>query len=165
MNVGPSERGDALAVRLSLTKQCEYGIRLLLHLAAQPAAQRVTAGELAEACDVSAGNVPTIVNVLARSGILICSPGRGGGCELAVDPADLSMLQIIEVLDGPLEVAHCLLDSRRCHGRDPECAVHSAWSEGRDAAIRSLAQTSLADALRREREIARLSRRRATARR
>ena len=99
-------------MRLSLTKQCEYGIRLLLHLAAQPAEQRMTAGELAEACDISAGNVPTIVNVLARSGILICSPGRGGGCELAVDPADISMLQIIEVLDGPLEVAHCLLDSR-----------------------------------------------------
>ncbi len=152
-------------MRLSLTKRCEYGIRLLLHLAAQPDEQRMTAGELAEACDIPAGNVPTIVNVLARSGMLMCSPGRGGGCQLAVDPAEVSMLQIIEVLDGPLEIARCLLDSRRCHDRDPECAVHHAWSQGRDAAIRSLAQTTLADTLRREREIARLSRRRTAARR
>jgi Rrf2 family protein len=152
-------------VKLSLTKQCEYGIRLLLHLAALPREQRMTASELAEACDVSIGNVPTIVNVLARARILTSSPGRGGGCQLAVDPADISMLQIIEVLDGPLEIPHCLLDSRRCHGRDPECAVHRAWSAGRDAAIRSLAQTTLADALRREQEVTGGSAREVTTRR
>lgn len=152
-------------MRLSLTKRCEYGIRLLLHLASLPDEQRMTAGELAQVCDIPAGNVPTIVNVLARSGILMCSPGRGGGCQLAVDPSEVSMLQIVETLDGPLEIARCLLDSRRCHDRDPECAVHQAWSQGRDAAIRSLAQTTLADTLRRELEIARLSRRRAAARR
>lgn len=146
-------------MRLFLTKRGEYGIRLLLHLADRPAEERMTAGELAEACEIPAGNVPTIVNVLSRSGILMCSPGRGGGCQLARDPADISMLQIIEALEGSLEISRCLLDSRRCHDRDPECAVHHAWSEGRDAAIRSLAVTTLADTLAREREIARLQKR------
>ncbi len=140
-------------MRLFLTKRAEYGIRLLLHFAAHPG-ERMTAGELAEACDIPAGNVPTIVNILGRAGILMCSPGRGGGCTLARDPADISTLEIIEALEGQLEISRCLLDSRRCHDRDPECAIHKVWSTGRDAAITALAETSLADVLKREEEIA-----------
>ncbi|MCZ7526327.1 MAG: Rrf2 family transcriptional regulator [Acidimicrobiia bacterium] len=81
-------------------------------------------------------------------------PRSGWGCTLAADPDDITMLQIIEALEGQLEISRCLLDSRRCHDRDPECAVHSAWAAGRDAAIMALKRTTLADALRREREIA-----------
>lgn len=141
-------------MRLTLTKRGEYGIRLLLHLANEGEGRRMTAAELAEACEIPAGNVPTIVNMLSRAGILSCSPGRSGGCSLARPPADISALEIIEALEGPLEIAHCLLDSRRCHDKDPECAVHHAWSEGRNAAIAALAKTSLEDAVEREREIA-----------
>lgn len=141
-------------MRLTLTKRGEYGIRLLLHLADAGEDQRMTAAELAEACDIPAGNVPTIVNMLSRAGILSCSPGRSGGCSLARSPSDISALEIIEALEGPLEISHCLLDSRRCHDKDPECAVHHAWSEGRNAAIAALAKTSLAAAVEREREIA-----------
>lgn len=140
-------------MRLNLTKRGEYGFRMLLHLAAQPPGHRMTASELAEVCGISAGNVPTIVNTLSRAGILHCSPGRSGGCQLARPAADISTLEIIETLEGPLEIANCLLDSTRCHGRDPQCALHDAWSEGRAAAIAALARTSLADAVHREHEI------------
>lgn len=143
-------------MKLFLTKRGEYGIRLLLHLAARGADVRMTAADLAEACDVPAGNVPTIVNVLSRAGILLSSPGRGGGCSLARDPSDISMLQIIEALEGSLEISRCLLDARRCHDVDPECAMHHAWSKGRDAVIRSLAETSLEETMVRERELSRL---------
>lgn len=140
-------------MRLSLTKRGEYGFRMLLHLAAQEPGTRMTAAELAEVCGISAGNVPTIVNTLSRAGILHCSPGRSGGCRLARPAADISTLEIIEALEGPLEIAHCLLDASRCHDRDPECALHHAWSEGRNAAIAALARTSLAAAVEREHEI------------
>ena len=141
-------------MKLTLTKRGEYGIRLLLHLGTRPPDVRVTAAELAEVCEIPAGNVPTIVNMLSRAGILQCSPGRNGGCTLARDAEQISALEIIEALEGSLEISRCLLDSRRCHDRDPECAVHHAWSEGRNAAIAALAKTSLADAVSREQEIA-----------
>lgn len=142
-------------MKLSLTKRGEYGVRVVLHLAEQPQGTRMTAGELAEVCGIPAGNVPTIVNVLSRAGVLYCSSGRSGGCELARDPADVSALEIVEALEGSLEISRCLLDSRRCHGRDPECAVHQAWSAGRDAAVMALARMSLADAVVRERALRR----------
>lgn len=141
-------------MRLTLTKRGEYGIRLVILLARQDPDERMTAAQLAEACGIPAGNVPTIVSMLSRAGILSCSPGRYGGCALARPAEDIYALEIIEALEGSLDIPHCLLDSRRCHDKDPECAVHHAWNKGRDAAISSLASTSLAEVVRREDEIA-----------
>lgn len=76
---------------------------------------------------------------------------------MARDPEDISMLEIIESLEGRLEISHCLLDSRRCNDHRPECALHKAWSHGRAAAINALDSTSLADTFRREQEIARIN--------
>ncbi|MHB8245604.1 MAG: RrF2 family transcriptional regulator [Acidimicrobiales bacterium] len=150
-------------MRLSLTKRSEYGIRMMLHLADRPRGERITAADLAEACEIPPGNVPTIMNMLSRSGLLLCVPGRSGGCSLARDPGEISMLEIIESLEGRLELSHCLLDSRRCNDHSPECALHAAWSHGRAAAISALERTSLSDTLEREREIAKLASRRAAA--
>lgn len=141
-------------MRLTLTKRGEYGIRLVVLLAQQDSESRLTAAQLAEACSIPAGNVPTIVSILSRARILSCSTGRYGGCALARPAEEISALEVIEALEGSLEIPHCLLDSRRCHDKDPECAVHPAWSKGRDAAIMALADTSLADVVRREAEIA-----------
>lgn len=140
-------------MKLSVTKRGQYGFRMLLHLASREQGERMTAAELSEECDISAGNVPTILNTLSRAGILQCSPGRSGGCTLARPAEEISALEVIEALEGPIEIAHCLLDSTRCHGKDPECALHEAWSVGRNAAIAALAHTTLADAARREAEI------------
>jgi len=144
-------------MHLSLTKRSEYGIRLMLYMADLPRGERMTAAELAQACEISPGNVPTIMNMLSRSGLLLCIPGRSGGCTLARHPEDISMLEIIESLEGRLEISHCLLDSRRCNDHRPECALHAAWSHGRAAAINALDRTSLSDTLQREREIAKLN--------
>lgn len=129
----------------------------MLHLAGAPRGERLTAAELAQICEIAPGNVPTIMNMLSRSGLLLSTPGRSGGCTLARDPEDISMLEIIESLEGRLEISHCLLDSRRCNDHRPECALHKAWSHGRAAAINALDSTSLADTFRREQEIGRIN--------
>ena len=147
-------------MHLSLTKRSEYGIRLILHMAGRPKGERMTAASLAAACEIPPGNVPTIVNTLSRSGLLLCTSGRSGGCTLARDPGAISMLEIIVSLEGRLEISHCLLDSRRCNDHKPECALHAAWSHGRAAAVSVLESTSLTDALAREQEIARSTARR-----
>jgi Rrf2 family protein len=144
-------------MHLSLTKRSEYGIRIMLHLAGVPRGERMTAADLARVCEIAPGNVPTIMNMLSRSGLLLSTPGRSGGCTLARAPEDISMLEIIESLEGRLEISHCLLDSRRCNDHRPECALHKAWSHGRAAAINALDSTSLSDTLRREQEIAKIN--------
>lgn len=140
-------------MRLTLTKRGEYGVRILIHLATKPEGTRMTAQELADECDIPLGNVPTIVNLMSRGGLLHSIPGRNGGCALARRADSISTLEIIECLEGTFDVSHCLLDSRRCHDKDPECAMHAAWKTGRDAALGALAKTSLAVVSEREVEL------------
>jgi Rrf2 family protein len=147
---------DEATVRLSLTRGGEYAVRILMHLGTLEPGTRVTSGRLAGECDVPAGNVPTIVNRLSRAGILVCAPGRGGGCALARYAEDITILEIIETMDGQLEVPTCLLDSRRCDDKDQNCALHHHWQHARLGLIECLADVSLAKAVEREAEIAAL---------
>ena len=107
-------------MRLSLTKRGEYAVRMTLLLATMPG-RRVTAGELGAACTIPMGNVPTIVNLLSRAGVLDCSPGRGGGCTLGRPPDEISVLEVIEAVEGPLG-AVCVLQVRSLVPRDPRRA-------------------------------------------
>jgi len=143
-------------MRLTLTKRAEYGVRMLTELALAPPGTKVTATELARTCEVPAGNVPTVVAILSRAGILMCSPGRGGGCTLSRDPSEISMIEVIQALEGPLDEDYCLLDSRRCHDKDPECALHATWKAAKATALGALADMSLGDVAARERELSAL---------
>ena len=133
-------------MRLTLTKRGEYAVRMALHLATV-ADGRVTAGELGAVCGIPMGNVPTIVNMLSRAGVLDCSPGRGGGCMLQRPADEISVLEVIEAVEGPLG-SMCVLDAKRCGVPGQECALHSAWASGREAVLDTLGGLSLADAAR-----------------
>ncbi len=136
-------------MRLSLTRRAEYGVRALIDLAGRPPLERVTAAELASACEIPAGNVPTIVSVMTRAGILDSRPGRNGGCRLARPPEAITMLEIIECLEGSNESAVCILDARRCGVEGHECPLHEAWKDGRSAALAALSGITLEAAARR----------------
>jgi Rrf2 family protein len=132
-------------MRLSLTKRGEYAVRIAVHLAA--VSERVTASDLSAACGIPGGNVPTIVNLLSRAGVLACSPGRGGGCRLNRPAETISVLEVIEAAEGPLGET-CVLDAGRCGVAGQECTLHGAWASGRQAALAALGNLTLADAAR-----------------
>lgn len=133
-------------MRLYLTKRAEYGVRLLTTLAEQPAGQRVTTQQLAVTCNIPPGNVPGIITALARSGYIASTPGRFGGCTLTRAAQDVTVLAVIEALEGPLVVEHCLLDSDLCPDRDGgTCPLHDGWVACRSGVLETLAGTTLAD--------------------
>jgi len=132
-------------MKLSLTKRSDYGLRIVQYLAAQRPGYKGTSAEFAEGCDIPSGNVPTIVSHLSRAEILQCTPGPRGGCVLARPPEEISILEVIEVLEGPLASPRCLLESRLC-ADGQHCAVHQAWAEARTSLADALAALSVADA-------------------
>lgn len=140
-------------MQLSLTKQGEYGVRILLYLATLPPETRITSKEFAAACSIPAGNVPTVVNRLSRGGFLSCTPGRNGGCTLARSAADMTLFEIVAHLEGSLDISHCILDGHRCMDKELECALHFTWVKGSQAALDSLANVTLQAAADREIEL------------
>src|SRR5690606_711499 len=91
---------------------------------------------------------------LRNAGILHSKKGAGGGYYLAKDPAEVKLVQILRVTDGPIALLPCV--SLNFYERCEECAdevtcgIRDVFIDVRDAALRILAETSIADIVARE---------------
>ena len=85
-----------------------------------------------------------IAQQLARAGMVEIVQGSRGGYRLLVRPEDLSLLQIIEAVMGPVTLSECAVDSMVC-SRSGSCSVHSVWKEILVDIRRILDEKNLAD--------------------
>jgi Rrf2 family protein len=79
---------------------------------------------------------------LVNRGWVRSEPGRSGGYATAVSLDDVSVLDVIEAVEGQTDVARCVLEDRACGGGD-HCALHDAWARARGHLLRDLAATPL----------------------
>ena len=100
--------------------------------------------ELAERLGTSSGFLTQILNPLVQRGFLTSSRGPGGGYRYAGDPSDMSILDVIETIEGPTDDGRCVLQDAECPRRAP-CALHDAWVSARGSLIDTLTRTPLLD--------------------
>jgi len=118
---------------ISVTTKSPYALRALVELARAGAEAPVPVGELARRADVPAQFLEQLFAVLRRAGLLRSQRGVKGGYAFASDPARVTVLEIVELLDGPF-------------GAGSE----SVFTEAADAARTVLAGVSVADVVQRE---------------
>lgn len=104
-----------------VTREADYAIRCVLEVARHG---RISAAEVARLQDISPTFLGKIVQSLARAGILATRRGVGGGITLAVPIEAISLLRVIEAVEGPLCVNDCLRDPPMCL-RIAECPAYS----------------------------------------
>lgn len=104
-----------------VTREADYAIRCVLEVARHG---RISAAEVARLQDISPTFLGKIVQSLARAGVLATRRGAGGGITLAVPVAEITLLRVIEAVEGPLYVNDCLLDPPMCV-RIAECPAYS----------------------------------------
>jgi Rrf2 family cysteine metabolism transcriptional repressor len=86
---------------ISITTKSPYAVRALAELARSGAAGPVPIGELARRRDIPVQFLEQLFAVLRRAGILKSQRGVKGGYSFARDPSDITVLEIVELLDGP----------------------------------------------------------------
>ena len=130
---------------MSLTKRGDYAVRAAIALAQHAGGPGLTKiHQVAEEMQLPPRYTPQILGLLAKAGLAEARAGRDGGYRLLRDPADISLLEIVEAAEGPLATAECTLRGGPCRW-DDTCAVHPAWEAATQALRSSLARTSLAD--------------------
>jgi Rrf2 family protein len=67
---------------------------------------------------------------MVKAGWIESQPGPGGGYRLTVSLADLSLLEVVETVEGPTETGECVLREGPCPGTE-SCPVHEAWQSAR----------------------------------
>jgi Rrf2 family protein len=119
---------------ISITSKSPYAVVALAELARAARSEPVPIGELARRRDVPVQFLEQLFAVLRRAGIISSQRGVRGGYRFARDPASVTVLEVVELLDGPL-------------GRDAQ----GPFADAADAARMVLAQTTIADVVERER--------------
>ncbi|MEL7061157.1 MAG: SUF system Fe-S cluster assembly regulator [Acidobacteriota bacterium] len=129
---------------LRMTKQADYGIVLMSHLA-EDLDRLKTAGQLADATQLPVPMVQKILKLLVKGQLLTSHRGAHGGYQLAKVPADIPLVEMIEALEGPIGLVECSDSSPGQCSLEASCRIRSTWRRI-DAAVRdALIAITLAD--------------------
>ncbi|MGH8144339.1 MAG: SUF system Fe-S cluster assembly regulator [Steroidobacteraceae bacterium] len=126
---------------LRISKLTDYATLLLARLAGQPG-RRVTAAQLAQETGLACPTVSKLLKQLHRQGLVQSTRGLHGGYLLARPAAQISAVNILDALEGPVALTECASHESHC-GIELTCAVGRAWRRVNLAIRRSLQDITL----------------------
>lgn len=124
-----------------LTKETGYVLRVLAFLRDQD--RRISIEEVAEILGIPRHFLAKLIQRIQRFGWIHTQKGPGGGVALAVDPASLRVMDIVQALEGN-RLDRCILGLPVCHASQP-CPIHSKWEPLKNLMVNLFESTRLAD--------------------
>jgi Rrf2 family protein len=113
---------------MQLTLETDYAIRIVAVLAKNQ--KRMFASEIAEQTSVTLRFALKILRKLVGEGIVQSFKGKQGGYILAKEPADITLLQVVEAIEGTVFINRCLRDYESCNrGKAPLCVFHHIFEQ------------------------------------
>jgi Rrf2 family protein len=126
---------------MQITRQADYAVRAVLYLANQDSTHRVTTAEIGREQHIPLTFLAKIIAQLATAGIVRSTRGSHGGVSLAMPPAEISLLDLVEVIDGPIQLNECVADREFCPLGD-NCPVRTVWCNAQAELIDRLVRTN-----------------------
>ncbi len=133
-------------MKIELTRRGDYAVRAMLSLAATTGETRLTGREIAERTAVPRSFLPQVMADLSRAGLVTRRVGRIGGYRLARPPSEITLLEVIETIEGDTRRTACVLRNGPC-GVDGRCVAHASFYAAQEALRSSLAGSTLASVI------------------
>jgi Rrf2 family protein len=128
-----------------VTRETDYAVRTILYLAKERS-RTASVTEIAHTMHIPKSFLAKILQRLVKSHILTSTRGVNGGFQLAQKPSDISLLSIMEAIQGPAGINLCAIDSKKCR-LSPTCTVHPVWVDIRKEVERRLKKHTIAGLL------------------
>lgn len=126
---------------MQITRQADYAVRAMLYLAKLEPGQRAATSEIAEAKKIPPSFLAKIISQLSIAGLIHTSRGARGGVLLSRPTESISLLEVVEAIDGPISLNECTLSPDICEFSD-DCPIHKIWCETQADLVNKLRQTS-----------------------
>jgi Rrf2 family protein len=126
---------------MQITRQADYAIRAMLFLSSLKPGERASTSQIAETKKIPSSFLAKIISQLSIAGLIHTSRGARGGVSLARDPGDVSILDVVEAIDGPIQLNDCTLDPHQCTFGD-ECPIRPLWCDTQSELVEKLRSTS-----------------------
>jgi Rrf2 family protein len=125
---------------------CQHALRALIYLADKNAPGPVLIREIAAGAGVPPQSLAKILHGLRNQGLVKSTKGPGGGYQLARPGDAMRVAEVIEAVDGRLEMSKtCVLGLDRCTD-EAGCALHDVWKRFRESYYSTIARMTLLDA-------------------
>jgi len=134
---------------MQLSRKADYGIRLLMELSMLPKGARTSTEAIATKQSIPTTFLSKIARQLSQAGLVRAYPGLGGGLELGRNADDLTILEAVQVLEGPIALARCTIHPQECP-RSSHCPMHQVWKEVEKGVVSYLGQITFAQLAQKE---------------
>lgn len=128
-----------------VTRETDYAVRTILYLAKERN-RTASVTEVAQAMHIPKSFLAKILQRLVKNNILKSTRGVNGGFQLAQKASDISLLSILEAIQGPAGINLCAVDSKQCK-LSAGCSVHPVWVDIRKEVERRLKKQTIAELL------------------
>ncbi len=126
---------------MQITRQADYAMRAVAYLAKIGEDQRAATSQIADDQKIPPSFLAKIVSQLSVAGLLQTSRGARGGVSLARSPEEISFLEVVEAIDGPILINECVIDSGKCTFGDT-CALRPVFCAAQADLVERLDTTS-----------------------
>ena len=128
---------------MQITRQADYAVRAVLHLARLGNSERAATSMIAEEQNIPPSFLAKIISQLSIAGLLHTSRGARGGVTLGRDPKDITLLEVVEAIDGPIQLNECVGESGLC-SFEGNCPLRPVWCDAQDDLVARLRGTNFA---------------------
>lgn len=139
---------------MRLTTHTDFALRTLMYLASK--AERATVAQVAELYGISSHHIAKVVNQLARLGYVRSIRGIGGGIELARQPSEIRLGDVVEALEGNLHLLDCVATANVCTIQS-FCKLKGVLAEAERVQRDYLNTVTLADVVPAQRQLAQIA--------
>lgn len=131
---------------MQITRQADYAVRAVLHLARMGNTERAATSTVAKEQNIPPSFLAKIISQLSIAGLLHTSRGARGGVTLAREPQDITLLEVVEAIDGPIQLNECVGNDGLCTFEE-DCPIRPVWCNAQEELVQRLKSTNFAQLL------------------
>jgi Rrf2 family protein len=131
---------------MQITRQADYAMRAVMYLAEKGPDRRAATSQIAEEKHIPPSFLAKIVSQLSVAGLLQTSRGARGGVSLARLPEEISLLEVVEAIDGPILLNECVADSGACTFGE-SCSLRPVFCDAQAELVARLEETTFGSLL------------------
>ena len=126
---------------MQITHQADYATRAVLHLARAQNGKLIPTNEIARVQNIPSSFLAKIIAQLSIAGVLHTSRGAHGGVKLARKPQNITLLEVIEAIDGPIRLNICVENESGCLF-EKNCPLQLVWCDAQQELVTKLKNTN-----------------------
>lgn len=129
---------------MTYSTSTKYAVMALIELATRQDEQPVQIKEISRSAGVPHHFLAKLIQTLVKAGILNSTKGRGGGIRFALPPSEVTIADVVKIIDGQQALQDCIFGLQSCDGTR-DCPLHSVWGPIREQILNFLENTTVAE--------------------